>query len=35
VIARSSGHFIQLDRPQLVIAAVQQVVEAAQHHVVP
>jgi pimeloyl-ACP methyl ester carboxylesterase len=33
VIGRSSGHFIQLDQPQLVIAAVQQVVEAARRHV--
>ena len=33
VIARSSGHFVQLDQPQLVIAAVQQVVEAARRHV--
>jgi pimeloyl-ACP methyl ester carboxylesterase len=32
VVARQSGHFIQLDQPQLVIAAIQQVVDAARRH---
>jgi pimeloyl-ACP methyl ester carboxylesterase len=31
VIAKNSGHYIQLDRPDLVIAAVRQVVDQARH----
>jgi hypothetical protein len=30
VVARDSGHFIQLDTPKLVAAAVREVVEAAR-----
>jgi pimeloyl-ACP methyl ester carboxylesterase len=32
VLAQRSGHFIQLDQPQLVIAAIHQVVDAARRH---
>jgi hypothetical protein len=31
VIAKNSGHYIQLDRPDVVIAAVRQVVDQARH----
>ena len=30
IVAEQSGHYIQLEQPQLVIDAVRQVVEAAQ-----
>jgi hypothetical protein len=31
-IADHSGHFIQIDAPQLVVASVKQVVEAVRTH---
>jgi pimeloyl-ACP methyl ester carboxylesterase len=34
LLARQSGHFIQLDQPQLVIAAIEQVVTAVRQHAV-
>src|SRR5262249_38703781 len=32
VIARNSSHDLHIDRPELVIQAIRQVVEAAKHH---
>jgi pimeloyl-ACP methyl ester carboxylesterase len=32
IIAKTSGHHIQLDDPELVIEAIRQVVDSAQHH---
>ncbi len=32
VVAENSGHYIMVDRPDLVITAIRKVVEAAQHH---
>jgi pimeloyl-ACP methyl ester carboxylesterase len=32
VLAENTGHFIMVDRPDLVISAIRDVVEAAQHH---
>lgn len=32
VVAENSGHYIMVDRPDLVISAIYDVVEAAQHH---
>jgi pimeloyl-ACP methyl ester carboxylesterase len=32
VVAENSGHYIMVDRPDLVISAIRDVVEAAQHH---
>ncbi len=31
IVAEKSGHYIQLDQPELVIAAIREVVEAVQH----
>lgn len=31
IVAEQSGHYIQLDQPELVIDAIREVVEAAQH----
>jgi len=32
IIAKNSGHDVHLDRPELVIDAIRQVVEAVRHH---
>jgi pimeloyl-ACP methyl ester carboxylesterase len=35
VIAKNSGHYIQLDRPELVVEAVRQVVDRAHQAQTP
>jgi hypothetical protein len=32
VVAENSSHYIMVDRPDLVITAIREVVKAAQHH---
>ena len=33
VVAENSSHYIMIDRPELVISAIHDVVNAAQHHI--
>jgi hypothetical protein len=35
IVARSSGHFIQIDQPKLVVRAIVEVVARARHNVAP